>query len=77
MPGAMLVTLSLIIWLACVIGVAKDARRQGVRPLFWTLVTLVSGPLGLADYLSAREHTIGDDQGLNPGSRGTVLQQDR
>ncbi len=62
MPVAMLVILSLIIWVACVIGVAKDARRHGVRPLFWTLVTLASGPLGLADYRTDRERTIRDDQ---------------
>ncbi len=54
MPGVMLVTLSLIIWLACVVRVAKDARKHRVRPLFWTLVTMANGPLGLADYRTAR-----------------------
>lgn len=44
-----------IVWLACIIWVAADARKRGISPIFWPLATLVSGPLGLVAYGIVRE----------------------
>jgi membrane protein required for beta-lactamase induction len=44
-----------IIWLACVIVVIVDANRRHMSPIFWPLVTLFSGPLGLVAYGIVRE----------------------
>ncbi len=44
-----------IVWLACIVWVAVDARRRGISPVFWPLVTVVSGPLGLVAYGIVRE----------------------
>lgn len=44
-----------IVWLACIIWVAIDAGKRGISPVFWALVTLISGPLGLVAYGIVRE----------------------
>ncbi len=55
MEGILLITVGVLLWLACAVGIALDARRQRVSPVFWTLAGLFSGPLALADYRTARE----------------------
>ena len=44
-----------IAWLACIVWVAIDAGKRGISPVFWPLVTLLSGPLGLVAYGIVRE----------------------
>ena len=55
MEGILLITVGGLLWLACAVGIAADARRQRVNPVFWTVAALFSGPLALADYRTARE----------------------
>jgi hypothetical protein len=44
-----------IAWVTCIIWVAIDARKHCISPVFWPLVTLFSGPLGLVAYGIVRE----------------------
>jgi len=45
----------LVLWLAVIIWVALDASKRNISPIFWTLVTVISGPLGLIGYGIVRE----------------------
>jgi len=47
-----------IAWLACIVWVAIDAGKRGISPVFWPLVTMLSGPLGLVAYGIVRELSI-------------------
>ena len=44
-----------IVWLASIIWVSLDAGKRQISPLFWTLATLISGPIGLVGYGIVRE----------------------
>ena len=44
-----------IVWLASIVWVSLDAGKRQIRPVFWTLATLISGPLGLVGYGIVRE----------------------
>ena len=44
-----------IVWLASIIWVSMDAGKRQISPLFWTLATLISGPIGLVGYGIVRE----------------------
>ena len=44
-----------IIWVASVIWVSLDAGKRQISPVFWTLATLISGPIGLVGYGIVRE----------------------
>ena len=46
-----------IIWLALVVWVLVDAQTHKVRKIFWPLVTLFTGPLGLVAYGIVSEMT--------------------
>ena len=39
-----------IVWLASIIWVSLDAGKRQISPVFWTLATLISGPIGLVGY---------------------------
>ena len=47
--------LVIAVWVACIAWVTLDAQRRVIRPVFWPLVTLLSGPLGLVSYGVVRE----------------------
>ena len=44
-----------LVWLASIIWVSLDAGKRQISPLFWTLATLISGPIGLVGYGIVRE----------------------
>ena len=44
-----------IVWIASIIWVSLDAGKRQISPVFWTLATLISGPLGLVGYGIVRE----------------------
>ncbi|OGO22581.1 MAG: hypothetical protein A2Z28_04185 [Chloroflexi bacterium RBG_16_51_9] len=44
-----------IVWLASIIWVSLDAGKRQISPVFWTLATLISGPIGLVGYGIVRE----------------------
>ncbi len=48
------VTLGLL-WLLPVIWVSLDSSHRNISPVFWTVVTLLSGVLGLIGYGVVRE----------------------
>jgi len=47
--------LTVAIWVACIGWVTLDAQRRAISPIFWPLVTLLSGPFGLVAYGVVRE----------------------
>ena len=57
MPGLRLLCtiVVVIVWLAAIVWVSLDAGKRQISPVFWTLVTLISGPLGLVGYGIVRE----------------------
>jgi hypothetical protein len=67
MQEILLITMGGIVWLASAMWVATDARKHRISPVFWMLVTLVGGPLALADYRTAREVAISGRQLHNSG----------
>ena len=44
-----------IVWIGAIIWVSLDAGKRQISPVFWTLATLISGPLGLVGYGIVRE----------------------
>ena len=44
-----------IVWIASIIWVSLDAGKRQISPVFWTLATLISGPIGLVGYGIVRE----------------------
>ena len=57
MPGLRLLCtiVVVIVWIASIIWVWLDAGKRQISPLFWTLATLISGPIGLVGYGIVRE----------------------
>jgi hypothetical protein len=49
--------LGLLVWLICIICVAIDSGQKRISPVFWSLATVLSGPLGLVAYGIVRELT--------------------
>ena len=49
--------LGLLVWLICIIWVAIDSGQKRISPVFWSLATVLSGPLGLVAYGIVRELT--------------------
>ena len=49
--------LGLLVWLICIIWVAIDAGQKRISPVFWSLATVLRGPLGLVAYGVVRELT--------------------
>jgi hypothetical protein len=47
--------LCVAVWLAIIIWVAIDSGKRNISPVFWTLATVISGPLGLIGYGIVRE----------------------
>ena len=46
---------AVIVWIVSVIWVSLDAGKRQISPVFWTLATLISGPIGLVGYGIVRE----------------------
>ena len=44
-----------VVWLVEIIWVSMDAGKRQISPLFWTLATVVSGPIGLVGYGIVRD----------------------
>ncbi len=44
-----------VVWLAMIIWVSMDAGKRQINPVFWTLATVVGGPVGLVGYGIVRE----------------------
>jgi len=45
----------IVVWLALIIWVSLDAGKRQISPVFWTVATLISGPIGLVGYGIVRE----------------------
>ena len=44
-----------IVWIAAIIWVSLDAGKRQISPVFWTIATLVGGPIDLVGYGIVRE----------------------
>jgi hypothetical protein len=51
----LMVILVLVIWVAMLMWVSRDASRRGMNRLFWVVIVFFFHLLGLAAYLIARE----------------------
>lgn len=49
----------IVVWLVEIIWVSMDAGKRQISPVFWTLATVVSGPIGLVGYGIVRELKVG------------------
>ncbi len=64
MTRALLVAIIFIlIWLAPILWVAIDSSNRKLSPVFWTIVVLLSGVLGLIGYGIVRELIIQQKSG--------------
>jgi len=53
----LVIIIGFLVWLICIIWVAIDSGQRKISPVFWSLATVLSGPLGLVAYGIVRELT--------------------
>ena len=46
----LVIIIGFLVWLICIIWVAIDSGQRRISPVFWSLATVLSGPLGLVAY---------------------------
>jgi RNA polymerase subunit RPABC4/transcription elongation factor Spt4 len=58
----------LIVWIAVIIWVYKDAERRGMSGLLWALLVFIGNLIGLLIYLIVRQdHPLREEQGVAGG----------
>ncbi len=64
----------LIVWIAVIIWVYKDAERRGMSGLLWALLVFIGNLIGLLIYLIVRQdHPLREEQGTaSPGPPATA-----
>ena len=64
----------LIVWIAVVIWVYKDAERRGMSGLLWALLVFIGNLIGLLIYLIVRQdHPLREEQGMaSPGPPAVI-----